>query len=86
MRFFKVVLASALGYILAALIMMFLVIALVVGLASNAKPKIEIKNQSVLNIKLNFPLRDRTYENDPFAVLSAFDSEFESPIGLNDVL
>ena len=86
MRFFKVVFASALGYLLAIFFLIFITIALIAGLASSAKPEVKVSDQSVLNITLNYPVMDRTYGNDPFAVVSALDPDVNVPVGLNDIL
>ncbi|MBR9861063.1 signal peptide peptidase SppA [bacterium] len=86
MRFFKVVLASALGYLLAAFIVIFLTIAFIMSIASSAKPEVKINHDSVLNLKLNYPIEDRTNTNDPFMVVSAFDPNLDVPVGLNDIL
>lgn len=86
MRFFKVVLASALGYFLAAAVVIGLLIFAAVGLASSAKPKVEIPKDGVLNMKLNYPLNDRANIDEFTAALTALDPSESLPVGLNDVL
>ena len=86
MKFFKVVLASALGYIFAAVIVFGLLAAIVVGIASSAKPEVSIKTESVLNLKLDYTIKDRMQENNPFAALEALDPNLSSPAGLNEIL
>lgn len=86
MRFFKAVLASALGYFLAIIVIGGLMIAIIGGIASSAKPSTEISSGSVLNLKLNYPLQDRVMESSPFAALAALDPNAQLPVGLNDLL
>ena len=86
MRFLKMVLASALGYILAALIIFGLLIVMIMSIASNAKPEVSIKSESVLNLKLNYPLQDRVQDNNPFLALTALDPNTPMPVGLIDIL
>ncbi|MEY2925112.1 MAG: signal peptide peptidase SppA [Bacteroidota bacterium] len=86
MRFFKTVLASALGYLLAVIVLFGLMIAIIGGIASTAKPSTEIPSGSVLNLKLNYGLQDRVSENSPFAALASLDPNAQLPVGLNDLL
>jgi protease-4 len=86
MRFFKVVLASALGYLLAAVILAGLMIAIIGGIASTAKPNTDIPSGSVLNLHLNYNLQDRVIETSPFAALASLDPNAQTPVGLNDLL
>lgn len=55
-------------------------------MASSAKPEVEIPSDGVLNLKLNYPLQDRSQDNNPFAALAALDPTYQMPIGLNDIL
>ena len=86
MRFFKVVLASALGYFLAALIVIGLLFFIGISIASSSKPDVKIPEGSVLNMKLNYPIQDRVAMDDVSLALSAIDPNKEIPIGLNDIL
>ena len=86
MKFFKVVFASALGYLLGAFLILFITISIIAGLASKATPKPSVSDQSVLHITMNYPVNDRTFDNDPFAVVSSMDPDFDLPVGLNDIL
>lgn len=86
MNFLKMILASAIGYILAAIVVFGLLIAIIAGVAAAAKPKVEIKHESVLNLKLNYELQDRFQDNNPFAALSALDPNVPMPVGLIDIL
>ncbi|PCJ66337.1 MAG: signal peptide peptidase SppA [Bacteroidetes bacterium] len=86
MRFLKVVLASCLGYILAAVVIFGIFFFMIAGIASSAKPEVNIPTNGVLNMKLNYPIVDRIQDNNPFAALAAFDPSTQLPIGLNDIL
>jgi len=86
MRFFKVVLASAVGYLLAGLVLFFVVFMAITGLVASSKPKVEVPNNGVLNMKLNYPLQDKVANSSPFAVLATLDPNTQMPIGLNDIL
>ncbi|MFY0643742.1 MAG: signal peptide peptidase SppA [Bacteroidia bacterium] len=86
MNFFKIVLASALGYIIAAVVVFGLIAAMIVGIASSAKKEVSIKTESVLNLKLDYTIKDRMQENNPFAAFEALDPNLTSPAGLNDIL
>ncbi|HAV25959.1 MAG TPA: signal peptide peptidase SppA, partial [Bacteroidetes bacterium] len=86
MRFFKVVLASCLGYLLAGIVIFGLLFFVIAGVVSSAKPEVEIPSDGVLNLKLNYPLQDRSQDNNPFAALAALDPTYQVPIGLNDIL
>lgn len=86
MRFFKVVLASALGYFLAAAIVIGLLIFISIGIVSSAKPKVEIPKDGVLNMKLNYPLQDRTNTDELTLALAALDPSETLPVGLNNIL
>jgi len=86
MRFPKLVLASALGYILAAAVIFCLFFFIIIGVASSAKPEVKIPANGVLNMKLNYSLQDKVSDNGPFAALAALDPTQQLPVGLNDIL
>lgn len=86
MRFFKLVLASALGYILAAILIFGLLVAILLGAASSAKPDVEIPKNGVLNLHLNYPLQDKVADGGPFALLATLDPTQRVPVGLNKIL
>jgi protease-4 len=86
MRFFKVVFASALGYILAIVLFIVSVIFIGIGVASKAKPEVKIPSDGVLNMKLNYPLADKSIDDSPIVVLSALDPNANIPLGLNKIL
>lgn len=87
MKFLKMMLASALGYILAISVIFFLVFTLIAGIVfTTSKPKVVIHDNSVLKIELNYPLEDRVNDEGPIAMLSALDENTPIPAGLNMVL
>jgi protease-4 len=86
MKFLKVVLASAIGYILAAVLLVGLFMAMMVGIVSSAKPEVKIPSNAVLNMKLNYQLKDKVQDQGPLAALSALDPNVQMPVGLNDIL
>lgn len=86
MRFLKVVLASALGYFLAIALLFVIILSIGIGIASQAKPEVKIPKKGVLNMKLNYPLTDRSQTEGPIEVLSAIDPNVNLPLGLNQIL
>lgn len=86
MRFFKVVLASAVGYVLAAVVLFFLLFFVIAGIAGSAKQEVVIPSNGVLNLKLNYPIQDKIMDASPFAALSALDPNQQMPVGLNDII
>lgn len=87
MRFLKVVLASALGYFLAAIVVIGLFFFIIVGVAaSSSKPEVKVPEDGVLNMKLNYQLLDRVNDDGITELVSAIDPSVEVPVGLNDIL
>ncbi len=86
MRFLKVVLASALGYLLAAALLVGFFMVMLIGIASTSKPEVKIPTNTVLNLKLNYELKDRVNNQNPLAALSALDPNVQVPVGLSDLL
>ena len=91
MRFFKVVFASALGYILALVLFFVIAISIVIGTISSSvnskmNTKVEIPSNAVINMKLNYPLADKSIDDSPIVLLSALDPNANIPLGLNKIL
>ena len=82
--FFKFTFASILGVIVGGFILLFLGILILVGIASSADKPVTVKNKSILEIKLNKELADRSSEN-PFDELD-IPGAGSSTIGLNTIL
>ena len=91
MRFFKVVFASALGYILALVLFIVIAISIVIGTVTSSvnskmNTKVEIPSNAVINMKLNYPLADKSIDDSPIVLLSAIDPNVNIPLGLNKIL
>ena len=86
MNFFKVVLASAIGYIIAGVILLTLLIVTAVGIASSSSDQEELPSDAVLTLKLNYPIVDRVQDGNPLAALALLNPNEQSPLGLNDIL
>lgn len=82
-QFFKFTLASILGFILASLLLMFISFGILMGIAAAGEEETIVKENSILKLKLNYPLTDRQV-NDPMAFLN-FEDMGSKP-GLDDVL
>ena len=68
MNFFKVVLASAIGYIIAGVILLTLLIVTAVGIASSSSDQEELPSDAVLTLKLNYPMVDRVQDGNPLEI------------------
>jgi len=85
-QFFKFVFASMVGFILAGVVLLIIVIGLIAGLVdSNSDKTVDVTPNSVLQIKLNYPITERTPHN-PLAALGFLGVEGEKTMGLNDIL
>lgn len=82
-QFFKFTLASILGFILASLLLMFVSVGIMMGIAAMGEEETIVEENSILKLKLDYPLTDRSV-NDPMAFFN-FD-DFGSKPGLDDVL
>jgi protease-4 len=86
MNFFKVVLASAIGYIIAGVILLTLLIVTIIGIASSSSDQEELPSDAVLTLKLNYPIVDRVQDGNPLAALALLNPNEQTPLGLNDIL
>ncbi len=86
-QFFKTVLASMVGFFLAFLLCVFLIMVLVSGVLSGFEKnkKEEITSHTLLEIKLDEPVTERT-QDDPFGNFSFSDFGKRSQPGLNDII
>jgi protease-4 len=86
-QFFKFVLASVVGVIISSIILFFLFFILLSGLivAAGSDKAVDVDANSILHIKLNYPITERT-PNNPLANLSFLGLDGEKAIGLNDIL
>ncbi|MEA5128080.1 MAG: signal peptide peptidase SppA [Proteiniphilum sp.] len=88
--FLKIVLASALGFVIAnilfsviAMIFIFGAMGSIMGSLSTGE-KFILQDNTVLNLRLNGPITERTPEEDPFT--SMMGSNRPLPMGLNDIV
>ena len=88
--FLKIVLASALGFVIAnilfsiiAMIIMFGAMSSFLGSVTTGE-KFILQDNTVLNLRLNAPIMERIPEEDPFT--SMMDNNRPSPMGLNDIV
>jgi protease IV len=82
-QFFKFMFASMLGFMIAGLILLFLAFGMIVSIASFSKDPTIVKPNSVLHLKLDHPIADRTPSN-PFSTMNF--TGFKTNPGLNDIL
>ena len=89
MKFYKVVLAAFLGTLIALLINFFVkvgvVSAMLSGLSSDSETSTIVAPNSVLYMKLNYEIPDRTTDN-PFAAIDFSSMESIEATGLNEIL
>jgi len=85
-QFFKFVLASVVGLIITSVLLVIVFVIFVAGLFAGASDKsVEVEPNSVLELKLNYPIAERT-PNNPLSGLSFLGVEGEKTLGLNDIL
>jgi protease-4 len=88
--FLKIVLASALGFVIANILFSIIAMIFFFGamgslLGSMSTPeKFILQDNTVLNLRLNGPITERTPEEDPFTSLIGYD--LPSTLGLNDIV
>ena len=83
--FFKVVLASALGFLAANIILFILSMVFFFGLIGSmaGDSTFKLKDNSVLHLKLSGQINERVSEADPLTEL--LSSSVPTPMGLNDI-
>ncbi len=93
-QFFKYVFATIVGVVISFFICFFLAIVIIAGIASGIKENltdiqeggnVDVKANSVLHIKLDYPIKERT-PNNPFENFDFTNFEPKAQIGLNDIL
>ena len=83
--FFKYLLASVLGVLLAGILMFFLLIGGIGAMVSSQEQAVKVKSNTILHIELNQPIMDRSNKNP----MESFDFSSFKPVpqlGLNDIL
>lgn len=83
-QFFKYMLASMTGLVL--LMFIFFLVFLSMVMNASKGQKVSINDNSVLHLKLNYELRDRS-NNNPFDLLASdLSGDISKPVGLHDML
>ncbi|MFO7789382.1 MAG: signal peptide peptidase SppA [Bacteroidales bacterium] len=85
--FWKIMLASMVGFILANVVIMLIFFGSIGAMVSSfSKPKtVEVKEKSVLELDLSLPIPDRTPVN-PFESFNFDPYDMKKIVGLNDIL
>ncbi len=84
-QFFKFTLASILGVILASFLMFFISFGILMGIASAGEEETIVESNSILKLKMNYPLTDRAV-NDPFAFLNMSDMDMSKKPGMDEII
>jgi len=84
-QFFKFTLASILGVILASILMFFISFGILMGIASAGEEETIVESNSILKLKLDYPLTDRAV-NDPFAFLGMGDMDMSKKPGMDEII
>ena len=88
-QFFKFMFASALGTILASIVVIFIMITMIVGVAmglqEETEGKAKISEHSVLRISWKTDIKDKSSDN-PFEGFDFATMEPNKQVGLNDIL
>jgi len=83
--FFKYLLASILGVIIAALIIFFVSMGVITALVTSQDKPVDIKSNTILMLKLNQPINDRKSPL-PMLMLNLSSIGADNALGLNDIL
>ncbi len=85
-QFFKFMFASMVGFFISAAILFILALAMIASIMTFAEQEVTaVKPNSVLSIRLNQPIYERT-SNNPFTSASLFSLAPSNALGLNDIL
>lgn len=84
-QFFKFMFASMLGFLVSCVLLFFVFLIIIASLVSRSSKETTIPAKSVLLIKMNEPVTDRTSEN-PFSSLPVKGLQYLNVLGLNDIL
>ncbi|MDD4631472.1 MAG: signal peptide peptidase SppA, partial [Proteiniphilum sp.] len=87
--FIKIMFASAVGFLIAQVILSLIAMLLFFGMIGSAlssvtSTKFTLQENSVLNLRLEGSIAERTPEEDPFT--SIIGSDYSSVTGLNDIV
>lgn len=84
-QFFKFVFASMLGIFLSFFLIFILLIGIIAAIVSGSDTKVEVSENTVLHINLNYPISERTSSN-PFEDLNVGPLQSQKVLGLDDIL
>ncbi len=84
-NFFKYLLASILGFIIASILLFLILIGIIGAMVSSSDKQVEVKDNSVLYINLNKEIVDRA-SNNPFSGFDFTSMHTKTSLGLNDIL
>src|SRR5690554_6710654 len=87
--FLKIMIASALGFLIAQILISIIAMVMFIGAAgsifsSMSSEKFVLQNNSVLNLRLDGTIVERVADPDPFT--SMLSSQYPSAMGLNDIV
>jgi protease-4 len=82
-QFFKFVLATVVGIIIASVIPLILIVGIIA--AAGSDKAVDVDANSVLHVKFDYPINERT-PNNPLANLGFLGLDGEKSVGLNDIL
>ena len=86
-EFFKYVLATVVGIIVAGVVIMFLGVLTLFGLASSSDKDVTIEDNSVLKLELNGTISERAPESSPLDFLKSINPMgSEDTLGLDEIL
>ncbi|NBC82347.1 MAG: signal peptide peptidase SppA [Bacteroidetes bacterium] len=83
--FLKYVLASMVGVLVASSVLLLIGVAMIGSALSKSDKAIEVKDNSILYLKLNYEIKDRT-SKDPFEYYDFRQLKMKPQLGLNDIL
>lgn len=74
------------GMILSSIVIILILVGIIAGIASsmNSDQQVEVEDNSILHISLNYPIKERT-SKDSFSAFN-ISGLFDKSIGLNDIL
>ncbi|MFZ4796349.1 MAG: signal peptide peptidase SppA [Bacteroidia bacterium] len=85
-QFFKFMFASMLGFVISGVVLIFVLVGAIAGLASKGKKQeTKVESSSILKLDLNYPIPERT-SNNSFKNFNFQTFESRNDAGLDDVL
>lgn len=84
-QFLKFTLASILGVFLAMLLTLFIFIGIIASAVSSGDEEVIVKEHSILKLKLDFPINDRS-TNDPSAFFNSGSFAMDLNPGMDDII